>query len=77
MKASRNNHKEVVETLLENGALTDVLNYEQMKARDTTLNVEVDEMLAATEDTVKGKEERFNSHDTHAPSGSGTGSAHA
>ena len=75
MKASRNNHKEVVETLLENGALTDVLNYEQMKARDTTLNVEVDEMLAATEETSKGKEERFNSHDTHATSGTSSSRA--
>eukprot|EP01032_Pedospumella_encystans_P030510 gene30510-34440_t len=48
MKAARSAHKEVVELLLREGAQTDIFNYEQMTAREATLDVEVDEMLAGT-----------------------------
>jgi len=44
-KASQNDHKEAVRILLEANAQKDVLNYEQMAARDVTLDNELDDML--------------------------------
>ena len=44
-KASQNDHKDAVRILLEANAQKDVMNYEQMKARDVTLNNDIDDML--------------------------------
>lgn len=66
MKASRNNHVQVVSLLLDQGAQADILNYENMKARDTTLNVEVDKLLAAEEHVPDHVEKEFNTHDPAA-----------
>ena len=44
-KASQNDHKDAVRILLEANAQKDVLNYEQMAARDVTLDNELDDML--------------------------------
>jgi len=62
MKAARSAHKEVVELLLREGAQTDIFNYEQMTAREATLDVEVDEMLAGTA-KLDSTEANFNAHD--------------
>ena len=64
MKASRSAHKEVVELLLKKGAQTDILNYEQMTAREATLDVEVDEMLSG--DHRIDVEANFNANDPSA-----------
>lgn len=45
MKAAREAHKDVVKFLLDNGAQVDVLNYENMTARDAALDVDIDEIL--------------------------------
>lgn len=66
MKASRNNHVQAVSLLLDQGAQADILNYENMKARDTTLNVEVDKLLAAEEHVPDHMEKEFNAHDPAA-----------
>lgn len=49
MKAARECHKDIVQKLLRSGAQMDVLNYEQMNARDVTLNAEIDKILAENE----------------------------
>ena len=49
MKASRDSHKDVVHILVQHGAQADILNYENMTAREATLDVEVDEMLSKTQ----------------------------
>eukprot|EP00598_Pedospumella_elongata_P009185 CAMPEP_0184996762 /NCGR_PEP_ID=MMETSP1098-20130426/57544_1 /TAXON_ID=89044 /ORGANISM="Spumella elongata, Strain CCAP 955/1" /LENGTH=176 /DNA_ID=CAMNT_0027523285 /DNA_START=54 /DNA_END=584 /DNA_ORIENTATION=- len=61
MKAARSAHKDIVELLLHEGAQTDIFNYEQMTAREATLDVEVDELLAGTGD-LNDSEAVFNSH---------------
>lgn len=63
MKASRSAHKEVVNILLKNGAQTDILNYENMTAREATLDVEVDQMLSG--EPKESLEADFNAHDSH------------
>ena len=62
MKAARSAHKDIVELLLHEGAQTDIFNYEQMTAREATLDIEVDEMLAGTA-KLDSKEATFNAHD--------------
>ena len=66
MKASRNNHVQAVSLLLDQGAQADILNYENMKARDTTLNIDVDKLLAAEEQVPDHMEKIFNAHDPAA-----------
>jgi ankyrin repeat protein len=51
MKASRESHKDMVKMLLDNGAQADILNYENMTARESTLDVEVDDILSSTKGT--------------------------
>ena len=46
MKASRESHKDIVEELIKHGAQKDILNYEQMTAREATLDIRVDAILA-------------------------------
>lgn len=46
MKASRGSYKQIVDELLRHGAQRDVLNYEHMTARQTTLDIRVDAVLA-------------------------------
>lgn len=62
MKAARTSHKDMVDLLLRKGALADILNYEQMTAREATLDVEVDELLAASAAKKDSSEALFNSH---------------
>jgi hypothetical protein len=62
MKASRESHKEVVKILLDNGAQADLLNYEQMTAREATLDVEVDEILSGV--NGEGSEVSVEEHAT-------------
>ncbi len=58
--ASRENCKNAVKVLVEAGAQADVINYEQMTAADTTLDVEIDETLREKDGHVK---------ETHADDG--------
>lgn len=56
MKASRESHKDIVLELVKHGAQKDILNYENMTARDETRDVRVDAVLAgepSTEGTIK------------------------
>ena len=46
MKAARECHKDVTGVLLKYGAQADILNYENMTARDVTLDEDIDKLLA-------------------------------
>ena len=46
LKASRESHKKIVDELVKRGAQKDILNYEQMIARQATLDVRIDAVLA-------------------------------
>jgi ABC-type Zn2+ transport system substrate-binding protein/surface adhesin len=61
MKACREGRKEAVKMLIEHGAQVDIINYEQMTARETAREVDIDDIIRQ----CQGSTERDHEHHLH------------